>query len=291
MARSEKVKDMTGEMVGGGATDPRPLLQVSNLKKDFKVTRRAGALARRETVHAVGGVSVEVFRGRSLGIVGESGSGKSTLARCILRLEEPTSGTVHFDGEEVSAMNNVDLKAFRRRVQMVYQDPYSSLNPRQTIGDAVSEPLSVHNIGDPSGRQDLMLAMLERMGLPAEFAFRYPHELSGGQRQRVGIARALISDPEMLVCDEAVSALDVSVQAQILNLLKDLQVAEDLTYLFITHDIGVVRFIADDVIVMYKGQVVEQGAVGDVIDNPQHEYTKKLISAIPTGSERRRSAA
>jgi ABC-type glutathione transport system ATPase component len=167
----------------------------------------------------------------------------------------------------------------------------SSLNPRQTIGDAVSEPLSVHNIGDPSGRQDLMLAMLERMGLPAEFAFRYPHELSGGQRQRVGIARALISDPEMLVCDEAVSALDVSVQAQILNLLKDLQVAEDLTYLFITHDIGVVRFIADDVIVMYKGQVVEQGAVGDVIDNPQHEYTKKLISAIPTGSERRRSAA
>lgn len=263
------------------------LLQVRDLKKQFKVTRRQGLLSRRGTVQAVDGVSFNLQRGRSLGIVGESGSGKSTLARCLLRLEETTNGSVRFDAEDVLALRSHKLKNFRRRAQMIYQDPYSSLNPRQRIGDAVVEPLKVHGLGDPVEHRDLVVAMLEKMGLSSDYAFRFPHELSGGQRQRVGIARALISNPELVVCDEAVSALDVSVQAQILNLLKRLQHDERLTYLFITHDIGVVRFIADDIIVMYRGKVVEQGAVEDVIDCPQHEYTKKLISAIPTGSERR----
>ncbi|WP_291799033.1 ATP-binding cassette domain-containing protein [Brevibacterium sp.] len=269
----------------------RPLLRVRDLSKTFKVTRREGILSRRGTVKAVEGVSLELERGRSLGIVGESGSGKSTLARCVLRLEEVSTGSVEFDGDDTVSMSSSALKQFRRRAQMVYQDPYSSLNPRQRIGDAVMEPLTVHGLGAPGSRRDLMFAMLERMGLSADFAYRFPHELSGGQRQRAGIARALISGPEMMVCDEAVSALDVSVQAQILNLLKRLQREEQLAYLFITHDIGVVRFIADDVIVMHKGSVVETGAVEDVIDNPQHEYTKKLIAAIPTGSERRGHAA
>ena len=269
----------------------QPLLQVGDLEKQFKVTRRQGLLSRRDVVHAVDGVSFDLERGRSLGIVGESGSGKSTLARCVLRLEDTTNGTVRFDGEDVLELRAQELKAYRRRAQMIYQDPYSSLNPRQRIGDAVVEPLKVHGIGDPAEHRDLVIAMLAKMGLSSDFAFRFPHELSGGQRQRVGIARALISSPELVVCDEAVSALDVSVQAQILNLLKQLQKDEDLTYLFITHDIGVVRFIADDIIVMYQGKVVEQGPVEAVIDSPQHEYTKKLISAIPTGSERRGNVA
>ena len=273
------------------AQNNQPLLQVGDLEKQFKVTRRQGLLSRRDVVHAVDGVSFNLERGRSLGIVGESGSGKSTLARCVLRLEDTTNGTVRFDGEDVLELRAQELKAYRRRAQMIYQDPYSSLNPRQRIGDAVVEPLKVHGIGDPAEHRDLVIAMLAKMGLSSDFAFRFPHELSGGQRQRVGIARALISRPELVVCDEAVSALDVSVQAQILNLLKQLQKDENLTYLFITHDIGVVRFIADDIIVMYKGKVVEQGTVEAVIDSPQHEYTKKLISAIPTGSERRGNVA
>jgi len=273
------------------AQNNQPLLQVGDLEKQFKVTRRQGLLSRRDVVHAVDGVSFNLERGRSLGIVGESGSGKSTLARCVLRLEDTTNGTVRFDGEDVLELRAQELKAYRRRAQMIYQDPYSSLNPRQRIGDAVVEPLKVHGIGDPAEHRDLVIAMLAKMGLSSDFAFRFPHELSGGQRQRVGIARALISRPELVVCDEAVSALDVSVQAQILNLLKQLQKDEDLTYLFITHDIGVVRFIADDIIVMYQGKVVEQGTVEAVIDSPQHEYTKKLISAIPTGSERRGDVA
>ena len=273
------------------AQNNQPLLQVGDLEKQFKVTRRQGLLSRRDVVHAVDGVSFNLERGRSLGIVGESGSGKSTLARCVLRLEDTTNGTVRFDGEDVLELRAQELKAYRRRAQMIYQDPYSSLNPRQRIGDAVVEPLKVHGIGDPAEHRDLVIAMLSKMGLSSDFAFRFPHELSGGQRQRVGIARALISRPELVVCDEAVSALDVSVQAQILNLLKQLQKDEDLTYLFITHDIGVVRFIADDIIVMYQGKVVEQGTVEAVIDSPQHEYTKKLISAIPTGSERRGNVA
>lgn len=273
------------------AQNNQPLLQVGNLEKQFKVTRRQGLLSRRDIVHAVDGVSFDLERGRSLGIVGESGSGKSTLARCVLRLEDTTHGTVRFDGEDVLELRAQELKAYRRRAQMIYQDPYSSLNPRQRIGDAVVEPLKVHGIGDPAEHRDLVIAMLAKMGLSSDFAFRFPHELSGGQRQRVGIARALISSPELVVCDEAVSALDVSVQAQILNLLKQLQNDEDLTYLFITHDIGVVRFIADDIMVMYQGKVVEQGTVEAVIDSPQHEYTKKLISAIPTGSERRGNVA
>ena len=270
-----------------GQGESMPILEVRDLKKSFKVGKRQGLLSHRGTVDAVKGVSLAIERGRSLGIVGESGSGKSTLARCILRLEDATSGSAIFDGQDILSMSSSSLKKFRRRAQMVYQDPYSSLNPRQRIGDAIVEPLVVHGIGTPDERRNLMFAMIERMGLNSEFAYRFPHELSGGQRQRVGIARALISNPEMLICDEAVSALDVSVQAQILNLLKNLQREENLAYLFITHDIGVVRFIADDVLVMYKGSVVESGSVVDVIDNPQHDYTKKLIAAIPSGSERR----
>lgn len=251
------------------------LLRIDGLKTHFSAGRGRG------TVHAVDGVSLVLRRGQAFGLVGESGSGKSTLARTVVRLEAPTYGRVVFDGTDVSKLSHREIRPFRRRVQMVFQDPYASLNPRMKVGDIVGEPLIVHEgLGRRAARQRAR-ELLERVGLTADAISRYPHEFSGGQRQRVGIARALAIRPDLIVADEPVSALDVSIRAQLLNLLKDLQREFALTYLFISHDLGVVRYVCDRVAVMYLGQVVEEGDCEAVFAAPRHPYTQALISAIP----------
>jgi peptide/nickel transport system ATP-binding protein len=251
------------------------LLRIENLQTYFS----AGHGGR--VVRAVDGVSLTVRRGEAVGLVGESGSGKSTLARTVVRLEAPTSGRVVFDGADVSTLSSSALRPLRQRIQMVFQDPYASLNPRMRVGDIVGEPFVVHH--KVSRRQARARAeeLLERVGLPEGAAQRYPHEFSGGQRQRVGIARALAVRPELIVADEPVSALDVSIRAQLLNLLKDLQQDFALSYLFISHDLGVVRYVCDRVAVMYLGQIVEEGPCESVFSDPRHPYTQALLSAIP----------
>ena len=226
-------------------------------------------------MRAVDGVSFTIASGRTLGLVGESGSGKTTVGRTMLRLQEATGGRVLFDGRDVFALDSGALRALRRRMQIVFQDPYSSLNPRMTVQETLREPLEIH------GLAGTVAALLEEVGLDAAFATRYPHELSGGQRQRVGIARALSVEPQFIVCDEPVSALDVSVQAQVLNLLADLQARRRLTYLFIAHDLAVVRHIADDVAVMYLGKIVERAPAAEIYALPRHPYTRALLSAVP----------
>jgi oligopeptide transport system ATP-binding protein len=239
----------------------------------------------------VDGVSLQVQRGETLGLVGESGCGKSTLARMILRLEAPTAGQIRYEGEDILAWKGNALKAFRRKVQMVFQDPYSSLNPRQTAGGIIEEPLHVHH--HPGGREEIKKKLRELasvVGLDEEQLTRYPHEFSGGQRQRIGIARALILKPKLVIADEPVSALDVSIRAQILNLLKRLQREFDLTYLFITHDLGVVRHMSDRIAVMYLGKIVELGGAEQICRSPVHPYTKALLSAVPSMDPQRQSA-
>lgn len=257
------------------------LLRVNNLVKHFPVEQ--GVLASRisRKVKAVDDVSFGVESGETLGLVGESGCGKSTTGRCVMRLLDPTSGSIEFDGTDVSKLRGRALKDFRRDVQIIFQDPYASLNPRMTIGELVSEPLIVHGIGTKMERRNSVRELLNVVGLNPEHINRYPHEFSGGQRQRIGIARALALRPRLLVCDEPVSALDVSIQAQVINLLDDLQDEFGLTYLFIAHDLSVVRHISDRVAVMYLGKIVELSNWKDLYDQPYHPYTQSLLSAVP----------
>jgi len=254
----------------------QPLVEVRDLVKHYAAERGWFGLGRpRPPVRAVDGVSFAIGGGSTLGLVGESGSGKTTVGRTMLRLQEATSGRVFFEGSDVFALDSGRLRALRRRMQIVFQDPYSSLNPRMTVGETLREPLKIHHL---SGE---VSSLLEEVGLDPAFAKRYPHELSGGQRQRVGIARALSVEPRFVVCDEPVSALDVSVQAQVLNLLADLQSRRRLTYLFIAHDLAVVRHIADTVAVMYLGKIVERAPAADIYALPRHPYTRALLSAVP----------
>ena len=263
-----------------------PLLEVEDLTKTFRMRRRLGR-RQSDVVRAVDGISFEVHEGETLGLVGESGSGKSTTGYCVLQLLKPTSGSVRFNGRELTGISRAELRATRRELQIVFQDPYSSLDPRLTVEQIVVDPLEVHRVGDRASRRRRVQELLELVGIEPSHAQRYPHEFSGGQRQRIGIARALALDPKLLVCDEPVSALDVSIQAQILNLLNDLQERLGLAYLFIAHDLAVVRAVSDRIAVMRRGKIVEVGDADEVYARPQHPYTKALLAAVPVADPRR----
>ncbi len=259
---------------------PENLVEIRNLVKNFPVK---GGLLHREvaTVNAVAGVDLDIRRGETIGLVGESGCGKTTLARILVRLLEPTSGSISFDGQDISHLKGNALKPFRKRVQIVFQDPYSSLDPRAQVGEAIAEGLRIHGVSDKDERHERVKAMLELVGLQPSHTGRYPHEFSGGQRQRIGIARALILNPDLVVADEPVSALDVSVQAQVLNLLKEIQGELGLTLLFVAHNLAVVEHISNRVAVMYLGRIVELTDRDTLYRNPLHPYTEALLSAIP----------
>ncbi|MDE0428545.1 MAG: ABC transporter ATP-binding protein [Caldilineaceae bacterium] len=263
----------------------RPLVRVEGLTKHFSV--RIGAYGEtKATVHALDDVSFTVQRGETLGLVGESGCGKSTAGLTLLQLHRPTSGKVFFEDTEVTGLADKEMRPLRQKMQIIFQDPYSTLSPRMTIGNAISEPLWLHNLASEQGTQERIAELLDNVGLNPAFAFRYPHEFSGGQRQRVCIARALACEPGFIVCDEPISALDVSIQAQIINLLQDLQESYHLTYLFIAHDLAVVRHISDRVAVMYLGRVVEMAPKERLFGNPLHPYTHALLAAVPVPNPR-----
>jgi oligopeptide transport system ATP-binding protein len=277
-----------GESASGAyVSQDGALLSVHDLEKHFPIRR--GALIERTVgyVKAVDGVSFDIAEGETLGLVGESGSGKSTTGYCVLQLLKPTSGSIRFMGKELTDLGREDLRRMRREMQIVFQDPYSSLDPRMTVGGIVSEPLEVHGIGTRRSRVETVRRLLDIVGFNPNFTNRYPHEFSGGQRQRIGVARALALNPKLIVCDEPVSALDVSIQAQILNLFKDLQRDFSLTYLFISHDLAVVRAMSDQIAVMNQGKLVEIGAADQVYRNPKDEYTKALFTAVPVPDPRR----
>lgn len=269
-------------MTSSSPSDYQTLLRVENLTKIFPGKRKFFWKKPERGVCALGGVSFEIKKGETLGLVGESGCGKSTLGRCILRLAEPTSGSVRYRGAELLGLEASEMRLMRRKMQMIFQDPYSSLNPRLTVERILSEPLEIHRLHEgKTARKKRVLQLMERCGLRPEMLNRYPHEFSGGQRQRICIARALAVEPEFIICDEPVSALDVSIQAQIVNLLKDLQRDLGLTYLFIAHDLNIVEHISDQVAVMYFGRIVEQASKNRLFSAPAHPYTRALLSAIP----------
>ncbi|ODS52622.1 MAG: peptide ABC transporter ATP-binding protein [Acidobacteria bacterium SCN 69-37] len=276
-------------MAAADRTTADPLLRVDGLVKHFPLTR--GVIFKRHIgdVKAVDGVSLDLARGETLGIVGESGCGKSTLAKLLVRLERPTAGRALFEGRNIFDLEGGDLRRLRRNLQMVLQDPYTSLNPRMTVGDIVGEPFEIHpEVAPRSSRRARVQELLDLVGLNPEHINRYPHQFSGGQRQRIGIARALALKPQVIICDEPVSALDVSIQAQVINLLEDLQTELGLSYIFIAHDLSVVRHISDRVAVMYLGRIVEIGTGDDIYDRATHPYTQALLSAVPVPDPRAR---
>jgi oligopeptide transport system ATP-binding protein len=259
-----------------------PLLEVKNLVKYFRLTRHHGFRAVRETIHAVDGIDLTVHEGETVGLVGESGCGKTTAARTILRLINPTAGSVLLAGQDILGLRGRDLRRVRRLATIVFQDPYASLDPRMSVGESIAEPLAAHRIGrSRRERRDRVARLLETVGLLPDFAYRYPHEFSGGQRQRIGIARAIAPEPRLVVLDEPISALDLSIRAQILNLLADLQDSQRLSYLLIAHDLSVVRHFCRRVYVMYMGMVVEHGPTDRVFSHPEHPYTAALIASVP----------
>ena len=261
-------------------SDKQTLIKVRNLKKHFPVLR--GFLRRQAgAIKAVDGINFDIYKGETLGLVGESGCGKSTTGRAILQLLKPTDGEVLFEDQDLTSLKPNQLRSARRFMQMIFQDPYASLNPRISVGSIIGEPLSIHNIGNSSSRKQRVFELLELVGLNPHFVDRYPHQLSGGQRQRIGIARALATNPKFIVADEPISALDVSIQAQVVNLLNDLKDKLGLTYLFIAHDLSMVGYISDRVAVMYLGRIVELSSRGEVFNHPLHPYTQALLSAIP----------
>ena len=263
-------------------TNRKELVRVRGLVKHFPVEGSDDVL------RAVDGVSFEILRGETLGLVGESGCGKSTAGRCLLRLQEPTAGEITFDGRDVLALDKRELRELRRAMQIVFQDPYASLNPRMKVGDIVGEPLVIHKIGTRSERRERVAGLLTRVGLDPQYMNRYPHEFSGGQRQRIGVARTLALNPKLIVADEPVSALDVSVQAQVVNLFQDLQQEFGLTYLFISHGLAVVEHISTRVAVMYLGRIVEVASAAELYEHPLHPYTQALLSAIPVPDPQRK---
>ncbi len=259
----------------------KPLLRVNNLKVYYPVKVKSGLMNKTAYLKAVDGITFDVYKGETFGIVGESGCGKSTTGKTFVRLNRPSEGNVEFNGEDLFNPNKEAQKRFSKAIQIIFQDPYSSLDPRFTVTEIIEEPMIVHNMGDKKARRERVLELMKDVGLREDQASKYPHEFSGGQRQRIGVARALASDPELIVCDEPVSALDVSIQAQILNLMEDLQKKHDLTYIFISHNLSVVKHVCDRIAVMYLGNLVEVADKDGLFDSPYHPYTVALMKAIP----------
>jgi peptide/nickel transport system ATP-binding protein len=282
---------MTIQTSTGPATaetpEGRPLLRLTNLTKHFPQFRQTLVKRPDKPVRAVDGISFDVQPGQTVGLVGESGCGKSTAGRTLLRLLEPTAGTIEFEGRDITSVQGDELRTLRREMQMIFQDPYGSLNPRQTIGSIIAAPYDIQKITPEGGRRKAVQGLMERVGLNPEHYNRYPHEFSGGQRQRIGVARAIALRPKLIVCDEPVSALDVSIQAQVVNLLEDIQSEQGLAYVFIAHDLSVVRHISDKVIVMYLGKIMEEADRDELYESPLHPYTHALLSAVPVPDPKR----